>query len=144
MISPVFEKLAAKHSDKVSATHEAPLSAVECRAVAEEEEREMKRDEEKEQPCVCVCVGMQAGDAGGNGGSNPSSPFPRLRRRRRVLFLQIVFAKIDVDVNEDLASRYSIRAVPTFHIFVNGKKVNEVMGSNTKALEAVIEELSAD
>lgn len=49
------------------------------------------------------------------------------------------FYKIDVDEVSDVAQELGIRAMPTFMLFKNGKKVEEVVGANEKALRAAIE-----
>ncbi|KAF2655576.1 thioredoxin-domain-containing protein [Lophiostoma macrostomum CBS 122681] len=48
------------------------------------------------------------------------------------------FYKLDVDEVPDVAQELGIRAMPTFLLFKNGEKVAEVVGANTKALEAAI------
>ncbi|KAI9880623.1 MAG: Cytoplasmic thioredoxin isoenzyme 2 [Pleopsidium flavum] len=49
------------------------------------------------------------------------------------------FYKLDVDEVPDVASELGIRAMPTFLLFKNGEKVGEVVGANSKALEAAIQ-----
>lgn len=51
----------------------------------------------------------------------------------------IHFAKVDVDALPDLAQEYSVRAMPTFHIFKDGEKVDEYVSANPPALLKVIE-----
>jgi thioredoxin 1 len=41
---------------------------------------------------------------------------------------RVVFAKCNVDENQAVFSRYSIRAIPTLLIFNNGKVVHSVTG----------------
>lgn len=53
------------------------------------------------------------------------------------------FVKIDVDEVPDVAQELGIRAMPTFVIFKNGEKVQEVVGANPRALEAAIQEATA-
>jgi len=48
------------------------------------------------------------------------------------------FYKIDVDECPDVAQELGIRAMPTFMLFKDGEKVEEVVGANPKALEAAI------
>jgi len=50
------------------------------------------------------------------------------------------FYKIDVDELSDVAQELSIRAMPTFKLFKNGKEVAEVVGANPPALHAAIKE----
>ncbi|PSS16628.1 hypothetical protein M430DRAFT_28390 [Amorphotheca resinae ATCC 22711] len=49
------------------------------------------------------------------------------------------FVKLDVDEVPDVAQDLGIRAMPTFIIFKDAEKVNEIVGANPKALEAAIE-----
>jgi thioredoxin 1 len=49
------------------------------------------------------------------------------------------FYKIDVDEVNDVASELGIRAMPTFLLFKNGEKIEEIVGANEKALRAAIE-----
>jgi thioredoxin-like negative regulator of GroEL len=49
------------------------------------------------------------------------------------------FVKLDVDEVPDVAQELGIRAMPTFLIFKNEDKVQEVVGANPKALLAAIE-----
>ncbi|KAL8823669.1 MAG: hypothetical protein Q9191_005654 [Dirinaria sp. TL-2023a] len=48
------------------------------------------------------------------------------------------FYKLDVDEVADVAHELGVRAMPTFIIFNNGEKVDEVVGANVKTLEAAI------
>jgi len=49
------------------------------------------------------------------------------------------FIKLDVDEVPDVAQELSIRAMPTFLVFKDGEKINEIVGANPKALLAAIE-----
>jgi thioredoxin 1 len=49
------------------------------------------------------------------------------------------FYKIDVDEVNDVAQELGIRAMPTFLLFKKGKKVEEIVGANEKALKAAIQ-----
>ncbi|POS81105.1 thioredoxin II [Diaporthe helianthi] len=49
------------------------------------------------------------------------------------------FVKVDVDALPELAQEYSVRAMPTFHIFKDGEKVDEYVSANPPALLKVIE-----
>lgn len=53
------------------------------------------------------------------------------------------FYKIDVDEVPDVAQDLGIRAMPTFQIFTDGQKVEEVVGANPTALEAAIKKHAA-
>ncbi|KAG9244343.1 thioredoxin [Calycina marina] len=48
------------------------------------------------------------------------------------------FVKIDVDECPDVAQELGVRAMPTFMIFKNGEKIQEIVGANPVALEAAI------
>jgi len=52
---------------------------------------------------------------------------------------KVTFYKIDVDEAPDVAQELGIRAMPTFAIFKNGKKVDEVVGANERALRSKID-----
>lgn len=58
-------------------------------------------------------------------------------------FTNAHFVKIDVDEVPDVAQELGIRAMPTFVIFKDGEKVQEVVGANPKALEAAIQEVTS-
>jgi thioredoxin 1 len=53
-------------------------------------------------------------------------------------YTDVRFYKVDVDEVPDLAQELGIRAMPTFVLFKNGEKVDEVVGANPKAIEAAI------
>ena len=46
----------------------------------------------------------------------------------------ITFAKMDVDQNQEIASKLGIMSIPTFVIFKNGKEVDRIIGANPKSL----------
>ena len=46
---------------------------------------------------------------------------------------QATVAKVDVDDNDGIASRFGIRAIPTLVVFKNGRKVAESVGAVPKA-----------
>lgn len=48
------------------------------------------------------------------------------------------FYKLDVDEVPDVAQELGVRAMPTFFVFKNGEKVQEVVGANKTALEVVV------
>lgn len=52
----------------------------------------------------------------------------------------IDFYKIDVDEVEDVAQEVGIRAMPTFMIFKDGEKVNELVGAHPQKLHTFLQE----
>ena len=46
---------------------------------------------------------------------------------------KITFAKVNVDENQQLSSRYSIRSIPTLLLFKEGKPMQQVVGFRPKA-----------
>ncbi|KAJ3098801.1 hypothetical protein HDU97_003717 [Phlyctochytrium planicorne] len=53
-------------------------------------------------------------------------------------YTDAVFLKVDVDEVPDVAESAGIRAMPTFQLFKDGKKVAEVVGADPAKLEAAI------
>lgn len=49
---------------------------------------------------------------------------------------QAAIAKIDIDQNQDLASRLGVRSIPTLVIFKNGKEVDRLVGVQSKEVLA--------
>jgi thioredoxin 1 len=54
---------------------------------------------------------------------------------------QAKFYQIDVDQMSEVAAELGIRAMPTFMLFKDGEKVQDVVGANPPALEAGIKSL---
>jgi thioredoxin 1 len=50
------------------------------------------------------------------------------------------YLKVDVDKLSDLAQEYGIRAMPTFMIFKDGEKVDEIVGADPTKLEEKIKQ----
>jgi thioredoxin 1 len=48
------------------------------------------------------------------------------------------FYKLDVDEVSDVAAELAIRAMPTFLLFKDGEKVQEIVGANDKALKVSV------
>lgn len=49
------------------------------------------------------------------------------------------FLKVDVDEAEDIARKCSVSAMPTFHFYVNGRRVSDFSGADPRKLQATIE-----
>ncbi|KAM0401234.1 hypothetical protein HYE67_002257 [Fusarium culmorum] len=52
----------------------------------------------------------------------------------------IFFAKVNVDEAEDISQEYGIRAMPTFIVFKDGEKADEVVGADPGKLERMVQE----
>jgi thioredoxin 1 len=55
-------------------------------------------------------------------------------------FTDIMFAKVNVDVNEKVSSQAGVTAMPTFQFYKNLKKVKELKGANEMAIRKLINE----
>jgi thioredoxin 1 len=55
-------------------------------------------------------------------------------------YKNVMFLKVDVDQCQDVASNCGIRAMPTFQVFYDGKKIHEVVGGNIPELEKIVQE----
>jgi len=56
---------------------------------------------------------------------------------------ETAFYKFDVDESPDIAQELSIKAMPTFVFFKNGKEVKKVVGGDKKKLEDAVVQLNA-
>ena len=50
------------------------------------------------------------------------------------------FNKIDVDEHPEIAADLEVRAMPTFIFFKDGEKIQQVVGANKPAIEAIVVE----
>jgi len=52
---------------------------------------------------------------------------------------KIIFGRVNVDENQNLAIKYGINAIPTFILFLNGKPIERLVGAvGRKLLENII------
>lgn len=51
----------------------------------------------------------------------------------------VVFAEVDVDDADDIAAECGIRAMPTFHFYRDGAKVEEMMGADQNKLASLVQ-----
>jgi len=54
------------------------------------------------------------------------------------------FVKINVDEQPEIASKYSIRTIPTFILFKNGKIDQTINAANPNALRAAVQKVKAE
>ncbi|GAB6022345.1 Thioredoxin-2 [Chamberlinius hualienensis] len=57
------------------------------------------------------------------------------------VYTDVVFLKVDVDENDEVAATYKISCMPTFAFFKNGKLVHEFSGANEEMLKSTVEKL---
>ena len=53
-------------------------------------------------------------------------------------FPHVVFAKVDVDENQEVAMQQGIRSMPTFKFYRRGRQVNEFSGADVARLRAML------
>jgi thioredoxin len=69
---------------------------------------------------------------------------PTMRRLSKEFGEQVIFAKVDVANNRDLAAQFKIRSVPTFIFFRNGREWDRLSGTKShKELRKVLQKLSS-
>ncbi|XP_075681766.1 thioredoxin-like [Rhinoderma darwinii] len=56
----------------------------------------------------------------------------------------VLLYKVDVDEASDIAGECGIRAMPTFHFYKGGKKVDELCGADKDKLESLVKKWTAD
>lgn len=57
-------------------------------------------------------------------------------------YTNVIFVKVDVDEQSDIAGKCGIRAMPTFQFYKNGEKVDELCGANEAAIKSKVEALA--
>lgn len=68
---------------------------------------------------------------------------PILKRLAKEFDNQVVFAKVDVQNNRDLASQFNIKSIPTLVLFKNGKEWDRLTGVRGRSeLRKIIEKIS--
>ena len=55
-------------------------------------------------------------------------------------YTNIKFYEIDIDQDEELVKKMNVKSIPTFVFLENGKKTNELVGSDVEKLKEMIEE----
>ena len=68
---------------------------------------------------------------------------PILKRLDKEFDDQVIFARVDVDNNQDLTEQFTIRSIPTLILFRNGKEWDRLTGLKSRAeLEKMIRKLA--
>ncbi|CAG2168717.1 unnamed protein product [Oppiella nova] len=63
---------------------------------------------------------------------------PVLDKLSEELVADVMFLKVDVDENEDIATRHEVTVKPTFLLFRRGQKVDQCSGANESKLRELI------
>lgn len=67
---------------------------------------------------------------------------PILKRLAKEFDGQVVFAKVDVQNNRDLASQFNVKSIPTLVLFRNGKEWDRLTGVRSRSeLRKIIEKM---
>ncbi len=66
---------------------------------------------------------------------------PTFDRYASTLSTKVSFYKVNVDNNEDICTKYGIRAMPTFLFMENGAVVGTVTGANEMAFRSKLSDL---
>ena len=57
-------------------------------------------------------------------------------------YTNVIFVKVDVDDQSDIAQMCGVRAMPTFQFFKNGEKVDDMCGANINGLKEKVSKLA--
>ena len=55
------------------------------------------------------------------------------------VYPHVNFQQVDVDENQDISSKCRIQAMPTFQVFLNGSKIDELVGADEEELNELIQ-----
>jgi len=55
-----------------------------------------------------------------------------------LLLLQVVFLKVDVDINKELSAKYGVSSMPTFLYMKGGKVLDKQAGANIDGIRSKI------
>jgi len=61
-----------------------------------------------------------------------------------VAYKNVQFLKVDVDEVSSVSSECGVRAMPSFFVYQNAVKVDQLVGPNDKSLEALIKKYNGD
>lgn len=64
---------------------------------------------------------------------------PFLKQQSEIFKDEVVFLKVDVDENEEIASQYEISCMPTFLFIKKREKVDEISGANKEMIQQMLE-----
>lgn len=53
-------------------------------------------------------------------------------------FTSVLFLKVDVDERDDVASACEVQSMPTFQVYKNGQKVDEMVGASSTKLQEIV------
>lgn len=69
---------------------------------------------------------------------------PILRGLAKEFESQVIFAKVDVENNRDLASQFNIKSIPTLVLFKNGREWDRLSGVRSRSdLRKLIEKMAS-
>ncbi|CAO2655185.1 Nn.00g102490.m01.CDS01 [Neocucurbitaria sp. VM-36] len=57
---------------------------------------------------------------------------------------KFAFVKVNVDEQRELAAQHGVTAMPTFLLFKDGKKIEEIKGADPRKLKAAVEKASGE
>jgi thioredoxin 1 len=57
---------------------------------------------------------------------------------------KLAFVKVNVDEQRELAAQYGVTAMPTFLVFKDGQKIDEIRGADVRRLKSVVEGVGAE